>query len=133
MYSGKVKTGIGGATVEMSKPEDLEKWERLTGLSVIPGTLNFQLTTPFDLSLLRCLNFSSVGWSFDPASQGHDFKGDIGVYYSRITIEDNYPGILAFWTWALDLNRHAELISPVHLRTAMGLADGDMVHFFTLH
>lgn len=129
IFQGTVKPGRGGAVAEMSKPGGLEEWETLTGLIVIPGTLNLQLAAPFDLSILKYLSFSKISWDFDPTSQGLDFTGDIGMYYSRITIADSYPGIIAFWTWVPELNKHAELISSVHLRTTMGLEDGDTVYF----
>ena len=132
LFKGTVKTGIGGAVVEMSKPGGLEDWEKLTGLRIIPGTLNLQLTKPFDLSLLRYSSFSKIGWEFDPTTQGFDFNGNIGMYYSRIIIASMYYGILVFWTWVPDLNMHAELISQVHLRTTLGLEDGDIVAF-SLH
>ncbi len=79
-FSGTVKTGIGGAAVEMSMHGDLKVWETLTGLSVIPGTLNLRLLKPFDLSLLEYLSFSKIGWDFDPSTQGFDFKGDVGMH-----------------------------------------------------
>lgn len=90
LFKGTVKTGIGGAVFEMSNPGDLEAWETLTGLRVIPGTLNLQLTKPFNLSLLRYQSFSKIGWDFDPVTQGFDFKGDIGMYYNRIIIAGKY-------------------------------------------
>jgi hypothetical protein len=40
LFSGIVKTGIGGALVGMSKLAGLKEWGILTGLSVRPGTLN---------------------------------------------------------------------------------------------
>jgi len=129
IFKGTVRSGRGGAVAAMSKPEELQEWETLTGLKVIPGTLNLLLSEPFNLSLLKYLRFSEIGWEFDPASQGIDFAGDIGMYYSRITIAGRYPGILAFWTWVLELKTNAELISPVHLRTTMGIEDGDVVNF----
>lgn len=73
--------GRGGAVGEMSKAGGLEGFQRLTGLSAIPGTLNVKLTEPFDLSLLNYLKFADVGWEFDPTTQGLNFNGEIGVYY----------------------------------------------------
>jgi CTP-dependent riboflavin kinase len=128
-FTGRVKTGIGEAVFEMSKPGDLEGWEALTGLRVIPGTLNLQLTEPFDLSLLRYLSFSEIGWNFDPTTQGFDFKGDVGMHYNRVIIAGKYQGILALWTWVPEPNMHAELISPVHIRTTLGIEDGDIIKF----
>ncbi len=52
------------------------------------------------------------------------------MYYRRIELFNKYPGILVFWTWVPELDMHAELISSVHLRTAIGLKAGDSVEFF---
>jgi CTP-dependent riboflavin kinase len=130
IFTGIVKTGSGGAAIEMSDARTLDDLEILTGLKVIPGTLNIHLKIPFDLSLLKYSSFMTLGWDFDPTSQGFDFVGDIGMYYHRITIFSKYPGVLAFWTWSHELGTHAELISPNHLRTEIGLEDVDIVDFF---
>jgi hypothetical protein len=68
-YTGIVKQGIGGASIEMPRNGGMDDWERLTGLRLIPGTLNIELPEPFDLSLLDYLSFAEIGWDFDPASQ----------------------------------------------------------------
>ena len=132
LFSGTVKTGIGGAVDEMSNPDELNVWKTLTGLRVIPGTLNLHLTKPFNLSLLKYISFSEVGWNFDPTTQGFDFRADVGMYYHRINIFNKFPGVLVFWTWVPELSIHAELVSSVHLRTEIGLKDGDKVEF-SLH
>ena len=129
IYQGIVKTGIGGAVEEMSKPGALEGFQRLTGLAVIPGTLNITLTEAFDHSVLSYLKFVDVGWEFDPATQGITFGGEIGVYYHRSTIAGTYPGCLLIFTWVLDINTNAELVSPYNLRSTLGLHDGDTVEF----
>jgi CTP-dependent riboflavin kinase len=129
LFNGTVKTGIGGAVTEISNTNELKEWEDLTGLKIIPGTLNLHLEKPFDLTFLKYLSFSEIGWDFDPSTQGHDFNGDIGMYYHRINIADTYPGIVAFWTWVPEIDTNAELISSVHLRTVLGLKDGDKVSF----
>lgn len=128
-FIGTVESGIGKASVEMAKSGGLEDWKSLTGLDILPGTLNLLLEKPFDLLLLKYLSFSEIGWDFDPSTQGQDFKGDIGMHYHLINIAGKYPGIVAFWTWAPKFDTNSELISPVHLRTVLGLKDGDTVEF----
>ncbi len=132
-YTGTVESGIGEARIEMVKSGGLNDWKILTGLEILPGTLNLLLEQPFDLSLLKYLSFAEIGWDFDPSTQGHGFKGDIGMHYHRINIAGIYPGIVAFWTWAPGINTNAELISTVHLRTVLGLRDGDKVSFCLTH
>jgi CTP-dependent riboflavin kinase len=128
-YYGVVKTGIGGAVAEMSKPGGLEGFRKPTGLAIIPGTLNIHMTKPLDTGILNYLKFADVGWEFDPATQGINYNGEIGVYYRRAIITGNYPGCLLVFTWVTDIHRNAELVSPYHLRTVLNLSDGDLVAF----
>jgi CTP-dependent riboflavin kinase len=129
VYRGIIKTGIGGAVAEMSKPGSLEEFRRLLGLSIIPGTLNIKLAEPFDLSLLKYVKFSDIGWEFDPATQGIAYDGEIGAYYRRVLVADRYPAYIVIFTWVTDIYTDAELVSPYHLRSTLGLKDRDVVEF----
>jgi CTP-dependent riboflavin kinase len=129
VFKGVVRAGIGGGVVEMSKPGALEEFHRLTGLPIIPGTLNIKLTEPVDLDLLKYVKFADIGWAFDPATQGINYNGEIGVYYSRAAIAGKYPACLLIFTWVTDIHTNAELVSPHHLRTVLGLKDGDLLEF----
>ncbi|MBN1176940.1 MAG: DUF120 domain-containing protein [Dehalococcoidales bacterium] len=129
VYKGTVRTGRGGAVKEMSAPGMLEGFKLLTGVSIIPGTLNIKLAEPIDLSLLNYLKFADIGWEFDPATQGIEHDGEIGVYYRRATVAGEYPGCLLIFTWVLNVHTNAELVSPHHLRTVLDLQDGDTVEF----
>jgi CTP-dependent riboflavin kinase len=129
VYRGIVKTGRGAGASEMSAPGGLEGFQHLTRLSVIPGTLNIDLTEPFDLVLLNYLNFADAGWEFDPTRQGITYEGEIGMHYGRVIIADKYPGCVVFFTWATDPYTDAELVSPYHLRSTLDLVDGDIVEF----
>jgi len=113
----------------MSAPGGLEGFKLLTGLSVIPGTLNIDLTEPFDLSLLNYNTFAELGWAFDPAKQGIEYDGEIGMYYGRATVASRYPACLIFFTWVNDPYTDAELISLHHLRSVLSMRDGDIVEF----
>jgi CTP-dependent riboflavin kinase len=133
VFQGIVKTGRGGAIGEMSSPESLEGFRRLCGLPIIPGTLNIDLTEPFDLNLLRYIKFADIGWEFDPASQGIDYSGEIGMYCERVNVAGLYPACLIIFTWVTDVHTDAELISPYHLRRALYLKDGDTIDFTLAH
>ncbi len=113
----------------MSRPGVLEKFNRLCGLDLVPGTLNVELVSPIDPALLHYALFSEIGWEFDPASQGIPFHGEMGLYFHRITVAGNVPACLLIFTWVTDVHRYAELVSPHHLRTGLGLRDGDKVIF----
>lgn len=129
VFQGKVKSGRGKAATEMSKADGLRDWESLTGLKIIPGTLNLSLPSPVDRSLLTYIRFSELGWDFSPATQGIHYKGEIGMYYGRIIIAETFPGGFVLFTWVPDLQVHGELVSTVHLRSALNLQDGDTVTF----
>jgi len=129
IYRGTVRTGRGGGAAEMSRPGGLEGFKQLTGLAVLPGTLNIDLTEPFDLSLLKYLKFADVGWEFDPAAQGIKYDGETGAYYRRATVAEQYPACVLVFTWVTNIHTDSELVSPHHLRTALNLEDGDTVEF----
>ncbi len=129
IYRGLVKTGRGAGALEMSAPGTLEGFKQLIGLSVIPGTLNIDLTEPFDLALLKYVSFADLDWEIDLRKLGIKFDGEIGMYYGRSVIADKCPGCVIFFTWVTDIYTDAELISPYHLRKALGLKDGDIVEF----
>jgi CTP-dependent riboflavin kinase len=128
-YRGIVKAGRGGAVAEMNQPGFTEKFKELTGLDVIPETLNIKMVEPLNLNLLRYLKFADIGWEFDPATQRIDYKGEIGVYYRRATVQGKYRACLLVFTWVSDIHTDAELVSPHHLRTVLKLKDGDKVKF----
>jgi CTP-dependent riboflavin kinase len=129
VYRGIVRTGRGGAVGEMNQPDFTEGFKELTGLNVIPGTLNIKIVEPLNLNLLRYLKFADIGWEFDPTTQGIDYKGEIGVYYRRATIKGKYKACVLVFTWVSDIHTDAELVSPHHLRTVLKLKDGDKVKF----
>ena len=129
IYRGEIRTGRGGAVGEMTKPGGLETIRLLTGISVIPGTLNIKLTEPLDLKLLDYVRFADVGADFDPATQGIDYNGEIGVYYRRATVASEYPACLVIFTWVSDMYTDAKLVSTHHLRTVLNMQDGDIIEF----
>ena len=129
VYRGMVKTGRGAGALEMSAPGGLEGFQRLTGLSVIPGTLNIDLTEPFDLALLNYVTFVELGWAINLPKQGIKYDGEIGMHYGRAIIADKYPACVIFFTWVDDPYTDAEVISPYHLRSTLDLQDGDIVEF----
>ena len=132
VYRGFVKTGRGYGALEMTKPGSLEEFQSLTKLPIIPGTLNIDLTEPFDLALLNYSTFAELSWSIDLSKQGIEYNGEIGMYYGRITVEKRYPAFVIFWTWVDDIYTDAELISPHHFRSILNLKDGDIVEFILL-
>lgn len=129
VLTGSVKPGLGLGAVAMSRPGVLEKFERLCGLDLVPGTLNLRLAAPMDLTRLKYVRFVDIGWDFDPASQGIPFQGETGVHLRHVTVAGRLPACLLVFIWVIDVHRHAELVSPHHLRTSLDLKDGDTVTF----
>ncbi len=130
VYKGIVTTGRGAGTGKMSAPGVLEGFRQLTGLSVIPGTLNINLTEDFDLSLLNYASFVDLGMpQVDLATMGIDFNGEQGLHYGQVVIAARYPGCVLCFTWVGRPGINAELVSPHHLRNTLNLQDGDTVEF----
>lgn len=129
IFRGSVKTGRGAGALEMSSPESLEGFRNLTGLSVIPGTLNIDLTEPIDLAILNYVTFDELGWAVNLTKQGIKYDGEIGMYYGPVIVADKYPASVIVFTWVDDIYTDAELISPYHLRSSLRLQDGDIVEF----
>lgn len=129
LYQGTVKTGRGAGVGVMSAPGVLEGFEQITGLPVLPGTLNAALTERFDMSLLDYLDIAKMGIEIDLAGLGIDYDGEPGVHYGRVAIASEYPGFVLFFTWIDNPGLSAELISPHHLRDTLALNDGDSIEF----
>ena len=81
------------------------------------------------LSLLKYLRFADIGWEFDPATQGIEYKGEIGMYYSKAVVAGVYQAYLVIFTWVTNIYIEAELVSPHHLRTVLKVGDGDIIEF----
>jgi len=130
VYKGIVKSGRGASAGEMSAPGALEGLRKLTGLTLIPGTLNIDLTEIFDLSLLNYASFVDLGMPrTDLAAMGIDFNGEQGLHYGQVVIADRYPGYVFCFTWVGRPGINAELVSPYHLRNTLNLQDEDLVEF----
>ena len=114
----------------MSEPGVLEGFRLLTGLDVIPGTLNLDLAEVFDLSLLSYRSLAELGMAqFDVHALWIDFDGEQGFHYGQILIGGRYPGCIICFTWVDYPGINAELVSPHHLRNTLNLQDEDTVEF----
>lgn len=123
--SGTVESGRGLGVDRMTDPALLEQLQVLAGCPILPGTLNLRLHAALD----RGDHWRYVA-ATDIAPDWEQLTGQAGYYLSPITIAQRYRG-LAFQAdepagsgYAADL---IELFSEVHLRTALGLTDGDQL------
>ena len=129
VFRGTVRTGRGGAGTFLSAQEALDWVKQLTGLTVIPGTLNITLTQPFDSSLLDYFRFADYGLKIDIAAMGIEYEGEQGFHHGLVSVAGQYPAALIMFTWTPDPTVYAELVSPHHLRNTLGLRDGDTIEF----
>jgi len=129
VYQATVRSGRGKAVEVHSGPGVLDGIERLTGLSVMPGTFNIYLSQPFDMNLLQYVSLAEIGWGdFNPADVGIKYDGEVGVHWGRIIVADEYPACLIIPTWR-DRPLNAEMMSPHHLRSVLNVRDGDTIKF----
>ena len=129
VYRGTVRSGRGAGTATMSNPLVLDKYRLVVGLPVIPGTLNVTMAQPFDLTLLRYVNLTEYGFKNDLAAWGIDYTGEMGLTTGRVLVHGKYPAGIIFYNWVPNPTIDAELVSPHHLRTSLGLQDGDTIEF----
>ena len=128
VYRATVRAGRGKATGVMAAPEAVALMTRLTGLAVVPGTLNITMEDRFERDTLEYFRFGDVGFELDLAAMGIDFEGEQGFHYGRVVVGEKYPAALLLFTWNPD-TRNGELVSPHHLRTELGLEDGAAIAF----
>ena len=128
-FQGIVQSGRGLGGSLMSVPNILERLQQLVGCLIVPGTLNLHLTRPFDVPLANHLTFAELGIEYNFAEVGLEFDEAPGFYSGRVVIAGRYNGWLLRLT---DVGRpptSIELISDYHLRSTLGLQDGDTLEF----
>lgn len=106
----------------MDKGDVLRRLGDLTGLSVVPGTLNVRLERAFDRSLARhYLPATDLDrrWSEETGQQGY--------FWVPVTVEGRFRGVAAIADEPGYPDDLVEVVSDTHLRTALGLRDGDAI------
>jgi CTP-dependent riboflavin kinase len=125
---GVVVAGRGFGAPRMSQPTLLQAAQRLTGLDLVPGTLNIRLSQPFDGMLTGYLTEDDLGGNVWRDHAPHRQ----GIRYGEVLIAGRYRGIMFQGDepeYPLEL---VEILSDHHLRATLGLHDGDMVEFTLL-
>jgi riboflavin kinase, archaea type len=118
---GAVSKGQGYG-VERMAPGVISLLHARTGVEVIPGTLNVRLHQPADESLFP---------NYLPASDlAHDWAettGQTGYRWAHVTIEGRFDGVAVRAEEPDYPENLIEIICGVHLRSTLGLKDGDEV------
>ncbi len=124
-FRGRVFSGRGFAVPAISKEGVLAAIRRITGIELIPGTLNVQLPKPFD--------GSSGGYATEEDLGGSVWRDHVpnrrGVRWGEVLVEGRSRGIIFQGDepdYPLD---QIEIMSDHHLRKSLNLSDGDMVQF----
>jgi CTP-dependent riboflavin kinase len=98
--------------------------EQQFGMALVPGTLNLVLAHHFD---------RPPGTLFVPSVElGPDWEettGQAGYYLTPVLIEDRYRGVAMQAEEVGFPLEQVEIMSEVHLRSALNLDDGDEVRF----
>jgi CTP-dependent riboflavin kinase len=123
--SGVVRAGRGLGAPLMADPAVLERLQQLAGLRLVPGTLNVQLPDALE---------RGEGWRYvaatDVASDWEARTEQSGYFIAPVTIAGRYRG-LAFQAVEPEGPGYPadqiELFSDVHLRSELGLEDGDAI------
>jgi CTP-dependent riboflavin kinase len=123
--SGIIQPGQGLGAGLMADRAVIEKLEELTGFSVVPGTLNVRLPRPLE---------RGPSWRYvaadEIASDWEARTGQSGYFLAPVAVAGRYRG-LAFQ--AVEPGQRGyppdqiELFCEAHLRTELGLADGDRI------
>jgi len=124
-YRGIVVPGRGFGAQRMANPAVLQAAQRLTALTLVPGTLNVRLPQPFDGTLTGYLTEDDLGgnvWS-DHAPNRQ------GIRFGEVLIAGQYRGIMFQGDEPEYPPNQVEIMSDHHLRATLGLHDGDTLEF----
>jgi CTP-dependent riboflavin kinase len=122
--SGIVQPGRGRGADFMADPDVVERLRELAGFPFVPGTLNVRLPQPLERGpSWRYVAAAEIVLEWEARTE------QTGYFMTPVLIAGRYRGL------ALQAEEAApgyppdliELISEVHLRSALGLADGDSI------
>jgi protein-S-isoprenylcysteine O-methyltransferase Ste14 len=123
---GVVVAGLGRGAALLDDGRVLDRIEELFGLRVVPGTLNVRLDGPFDRAMATSYVAASdvdPSWEARTAQAGyHMVPVLVAGRYRGIAFQADEPG------YPEDL---LEVMCEVHVRSALGLHDGDPISVTT--
>ena len=125
MLKGRVVSGLGEGRYYLSNRRYEDQAKKLLGFKPFPGTLNLKLdakSTEENARLLKNAQTTLKGFT-----EGKRTFGDAACYPA--TIAGRISGAVIAPSRSHHSRDTAELLAPVNLRKALGLKDGDAVHF----
>jgi CTP-dependent riboflavin kinase len=128
IYRGIVMPGRGFGAQRMANPAVLHAAQRLTRLTLVPGTLNVRLPQPFDGLLPLYLTEDELGgevWCDHAPNR-------TGIRCGEVLIAGLYRGIIFQGDEPEYPPEQVEILSDHHLRATLGVRDGDMLEFTLL-
>lgn len=123
--SGVVQPGRGLGSELLRDPVVAQRFEAIAGFVVVPGTLNVRLPVPLA---------HDARWRYVPAEEiardWRELTGQTGYHLVDVLVAGRYRAV-AFQADEPDGLGYPpdqiELLSDTHLRSALGLADGDRI------
>jgi CTP-dependent riboflavin kinase len=124
-FRGVVVPGRGFGAQRMANPAVLHTAQRLTALTLVPGTLNVRLPQPFD---------GLLPWYLTEADLGGNVWRDhapnrTGIRCGEVLIAGRYRGIVFQGDEPEYPPEQVEIMSDHHLRATLGLHDGNVLEF----
>ena len=124
-YRGIVVPGRGFGAQRMANPAVLQAAQRLTALTLVPGTLNLRLPQPFDGLLPLYLTEADLGGNVWRDHAPHR----TGICWGEVLIAGRYRGMVFQGDEPEYPPAQVDLMSDHHLRDTLGLHDGDVLAF----
>ena len=124
MYVGQVRQGRGLGVERMADMSIFNDIAQRFGMTFVPGTLNIVLAQAFE----RPINTVFVP-SVELSPEWEEMTGQAGYHLTPVFIEDQYRGLAMQAEEDGYPPEQIEMMCEVHLRTSLGLDDGDEVRF----
>ena len=123
-FHGSVFSGTGRGGYYVGHPEFMKRFEKVLGYAPYPGTLNLRLSSPEEIEKRRRLRVGRKTLSIEEFQYRGETFSAVGIFRGRIGVR--VADLLVVRITHYD-DSVLELISPVYLRGALGLADGSSV------
>ena len=120
--------GRGFGAQRMANSAVLHAAQRLTDLTLVPGTIHVRLPQPFDGTLTGYLTEDDLGGAVRRDHAPHRQ----GIRWGEVRIAGQYRGIMFQGDEPEYPPAQVEIMSDHHLRTTLGLCDGDLLAFTLL-